>query len=179
VTWFFSTFDWMLTQLNESAKNHEVRKFSMFRVVLRKREGKADSANAWHALRPIILVLAAYTASQNAAGAKQFLPSTYLYSVHCRTNLQFSDLVTFIFFFFSISLRNSWRCFAEHSLGTSAIEHCQNPVEMYYFHHAQHFPIYFMFNCVGRGLVICLASIPVLRHTLASIQWVQGPISPV
>jgi hypothetical protein len=104
----------MLTQLNEGAKNHEVCKFSMFRVVPRKREGKADSANAWHALRSIILVLAAYTASQHAAGVEQFLPSTYLYSVHCRTNSQFSDLVTFILFFFSISLRSTWKCSAEH-----------------------------------------------------------------
>jgi hypothetical protein len=96
----------MLTQLNEGAKNHEVCKFSMFHVVPRKREGKADSANAWHALRPIILVLTAYTASQHAAGAKQFLPCTYLYSVHCRTNSQFSDLVTFILFSIS-SLRGA------------------------------------------------------------------------
>jgi hypothetical protein len=113
----------MLTQLNEGAKNHEVCKFSMFRVVLRKREGKAVSANAWHALRSIILVLAAYIASQHAAGAKQFLPSTYLYSVHCRTNSQFADLVTFILFFFSISLRSTWRCSAEHGLGTSDLSY--------------------------------------------------------
>jgi hypothetical protein len=110
----------MLTQLTEGAKNHEVCKFTMFRVVP-KREGKADSANAWHALRCIIPVLASYTASQHAAGAKHFLPSTNLYSVHCRTNSQFSDLVTFIFFFFSISLRSTW-CSAEHSLGISALD---------------------------------------------------------
>src|SRR5215510_12144338 len=34
---------------------------------------------------------------------------------------QFSDLVTFILFFFSISLRSTWRCFAEHSLGMSGL----------------------------------------------------------
>jgi hypothetical protein len=49
----------MFTQLTEGAKNHEVCKFWMFRVVPRKWAGKADSADAWHALRPIIL--AAYT----------------------------------------------------------------------------------------------------------------------
>src|SRR5215510_11521018 len=57
------------------------------------------------ALRSIILAL--YTASQHAAGAKQFLPSTYLYSVHGRTNSQFPNLVTCILFFFSISLRST------------------------------------------------------------------------
>ena len=68
------------------------------------------------------IILAAYTASQHAAGAKWFIPSTYLYSVHGRTNSQFLDLVTFVLFFFSISLRSTW-CSAKHSLGISVLEH--------------------------------------------------------
>jgi hypothetical protein len=58
----------MLTQLTEGAKKHEVCTFWMFRVVARKRAGKAEPTDARHALRSIIL--AVYTASQHAAGAK-------------------------------------------------------------------------------------------------------------
>src|SRR5215510_10990194 len=101
-----------------------LRSGALFRTEIR-RGALSSQLNQRHvcaylaALRSIIL--APYTASQNAAGAKEFLPSTYLYSVHGRTNSQFSDLVIFILFYFQSlcgalgdASRSTWRCFAEH-----------------------------------------------------------------